>query len=132
MKNDLVSLLGLVRENRFSYARALIDPDMRFSMLSIDVAEDLRCREHAEDLGTFNVRIDEKTYKVLDVCRVDKAVLNGYVISISTIFHIIDLRRGEGLYEAFIGKDLFISWGLYIDPYTGIVRSRFGRRELLF
>ncbi|MCC6062351.1 MAG: hypothetical protein LM581_05235 [Desulfurococcales archaeon] len=67
MKNDLVSLLGLVRENRFSYARALIDPDMHFSMLSIDVAEDLRCREHTEDLGTFNVRTDEKTYKVLDM-----------------------------------------------------------------
>ncbi|MEZ0289485.1 MAG: hypothetical protein ABWJ42_00125 [Sulfolobales archaeon] len=129
---DLDLILGVVKNNRFSYARALISPRARFSILLREVAEDLRCIERTEDLAEYEYRFGENMLRVIGVCSVDKVVFNGYVVEIPAVFHVAESLGGEKLYEAIIGLDLISAWGLYIDLYTGVVRSRFGRKTTLF
>lgn len=123
-------LIGLVRRGRFSYGRALLAPGLSYSFLLEEVAEDLMCREHIEDMRPVSIETREGLFRVFDVCIVDRAVVNGYTIDVPTVIHVAEQLSGQRLYEIYIGRDIVSRWGLYIDP-SGQVKTRIGRRELV-
>ncbi len=122
-------LLGIFKRERFGYARAAVIDNLNTSFLVKPVAEDLRCVERVEGLEGVSLTVEGVGNFLLDsVCVIDRAVLNGYEIPYSTIFHVARVLSGSRDYEAYIGLDLVRYWRLYLDPATNTVRSAVGRR----
>jgi hypothetical protein len=122
-------LLGVFRGERFGYARTAIIEGLNTSFLVKPVAEDLRCVERVEGLEGAILSIEGVGTFLLDsVCVVDRAVINGYEIPYTTVFHVARVLSGSEEYEAYVGSDLIRYWRLYIDPLTNTVRSTVGRR----
>lgn len=125
-------LLGLFRENRFSYARATIVESINTSFLNSSVADDLRCYERIDSLREVEVEVPgEGKYVLFSVCLVDRAVFNGFEIALPTAIHVAETRNPTPQFEAYIGRDLINYWQLYVDPAGGVVRSRVARRARL-
>lgn len=126
--SEISILLGMFSGERFSYARALVDPGLRYSIILRDIAEDLRCFEKPDDLVEEIIKIKDSILKIKGLCRIDQGVLNGFIISIPVILYVAEIISGEKNYESYIGRDIINAWALYIDPLKGLVISRFGRR----
>lgn len=126
---EVTLLLGLFRENRFSYARAAIVESISTSFIDSSVADDLRCYERVDSLKEVEIEIPgEGKYVLFSVCLVDRVVFNGLEISFPTAIHVAKTQRPTPQFEAYIGRDLINYWQLYVDPTGGVVRSRVAKR----
>jgi hypothetical protein len=122
-------LLGVFKGERFGYARTAVIDGLNISFLVRPIAEDIRCVERVEDLEEVTLLIEGIGTFLLDsVCVVDRAVLNGYEIPYTTVFHVARILSGSEEYEAYIGSDIIRYWHLYLDPLTNTVRSAIGKR----
>jgi len=117
------ALLGIFRDEKFSYARTAIVPEATFSILSSKIAFELNCIEKLEKpfksyfpyIG--NIDIDS-------VCIVDKAIIDGGLIETKTVFHIVPPEAlSDCQCEAILGRDIILWWKLVYDRFSGKVRS---------
>jgi len=108
-------MLGLFKDDRFEYARALINSKIDVSFISKTIAENLKCVEELEQY--FDIYIPAiGTVKTNKICTIDKAILNYSLIELKTIFHVIEdsiLRSIQC--DAIIGKDTIFWWGISIE-----------------
>lgn len=108
-------MLGLFKEDRFEYARALMNSKIDVSFISKTIAENLRCIEELEQY--FDIYIPTiGIVKTNKICTVDKAILNYSLIELKTVFHVIEdyiLRSIQC--DAIIGKDTIFWWGISIE-----------------
>ncbi len=117
------ALLGIFKDERFSYARTAIIPEAAFSLLSSKIAFELNCIEKLEKPFSLyfpyigNIAIDS-------VCIVDKAIIDSGVIEMKTVFHIvIPEALNDCQCEAVLGRDIILWWRLVYDRLSGKVRS---------
>uniref|UniRef100_A0A7C5YYD3 Uncharacterized protein n=1 Tax=Ignisphaera aggregans TaxID=334771 RepID=A0A7C5YYD3_9CREN len=106
-------MLGLFKEDRFEYARALMNSKIDVSFISKTIAENLRCIEELEQY--FDIYIPTiGIVKTNKICTVDKAILNYSLIELKTVFHVIEdyiLRSIQC--DAIIGKDTIFLVGYF-------------------
>ncbi len=118
-------LLGLLKGDRFSYARALYDPSKPLSIVVRRVAEELGSLEVLDKDYAIEVP-DLGRFRVVGVCSIEKALLEGQLIEVPAVMHVVDSDR-IGRFDALMGRDLELAWGLYIDRLSGSLRSIYSR-----
>lgn len=119
-------MLGLFKNEKFAYARTALIPSASTSIVLYYIAEELNCIEsldkrflmYIEGLGSFDI---------IGICSIDKALLDGNVIEMRSLFHVAKYKGSRLNYEAIIGKDLILYWRLIYDPYLKSVKSLISR-----
>ncbi len=108
----LVLLVGLFRDELFSYARAIYVPSVGLSVAIRRIGEELACIETLD--RSYTVDIPEVGRWVIEaICRVDKAVIQGVEVVKRVVLHIgtpIDEKTHE--FDMVIGSDLAYAWDL--------------------
>jgi len=121
----LTVLLGLFKGDRFSYARALYDPSKPLSIVTRRIAEELGSLEALDRDYVVEVHgLGE--FRVLGVCSVERAIVEGQLIEAPAALHVVDAER-IGEFDALIGRDLEIAWGLYVDLFSGSLKSLYSK-----
>lgn len=121
-----IALLGLFSGERFSYARALYNPLSPISVVVERVARELACFEGLDrSYRAFVEGLGE--VEIFGVCRVDRAIVNGAEVDVVAVLHVAKVLEGKPQFDAVLGRDLGVAWGLYVDPLTNSVKSLYGK-----
>ena len=121
---QVYTLIGLFKNENFSYGRAVISDNYLTSFVSTRIASELRCRERLDEVfkvelpGIGSVDIDS-------VCSVDRAVVGGGVIDKPAVFYIVSDEALKKLgCDIILGIDVITWWSIAIDMLSGRVYSR--------
>ncbi len=116
-------MLGLFKGERFEYARALIDVNISVSVIIETIADALKCSEEVDKYFHIYVPITGFV-KTNRVCTIDKAIIDGSLVELKTVFHVVNNNALKPLYcEAILGRDIFLWWQLIYDEMLQRVKS---------
>lgn len=99
-------LIGIYKDDNFTFARALLSPNAKVSLIAKSKADELKCIEYLD--RSYTICLDELGCATIDmICSVSKIETIGRSWRLRAIFYLVDdiLLRRFGC-EAIIGSDI--------------------------